>query len=336
MHDENHSSDMTEIETSPTLSVVVPLFNEEESVTQLATELLEALEGVSETWEIVFVDDGSHDGTLELLRQFSSGEERIRIVRLSRNFGQTAALQAAFSLAHGSIIVTMDGDLQNDPRNIPSLVQKLDEGFDVVSGWRRDRKDRLLTRKIPSWSANWLLSRLTGVRLHDNGCALKAYRKSALDRVHLYSDMHRFIPILLANQGARLIEVEVDHRPRQFGTSKYGLSRTWKVLLDIFTLIMITRFFHRPGQWFGLLSLPIFAAGLLALGASIYQYLFPGNITTTSEGLPIVLPGATILLTFAFLHSILMAIVSELIVYLGDEADEVSQPGRSDALVEAL
>ena len=327
---------MTEIETSPTLSVVVPLFNEEESVTQLATELVEALEGLSEAWEVVFVDDGSHDHTFELVRQFSTGDERIRVIRLSRNFGQTAALQAAFSLARGSIVVTMDGDLQNDPGDISRLVQKLDEGFDVVSGWRRDRKDRLLTRKIPSWSANWLLSRLTGVRLHDNGCALKAYRKTALDRVHLYSDMHRFIPILLANQGARLVEVEVNHRPRQFGTSKYGLSRTWKVLLDIFTLIMNTRFFHRPGQWFGLLSLPILAAGLLALGASIYQYLFPGNITTTSEGLPIVLPGATILLTFAFLHSILMAIVSELIVYLGDEADDEFLSDPAEALVEEL
>ncbi len=327
---------MTAFEAQPALSIVVPLFNEEESVVQLVSELREALEELSETWEIVFVDDGSHDRTFELVREASTEDDRIHAVRLSRNFGQTAALQAAFSLARGAIVVTMDGDLQNDPRDIERLVHKLDEGFDVVSGWRRDRKDRLLTRKVPSWCANWLLSRLTGVQIHDNGCALKAYRKSALDRIHLYSDMHRFIPILLAHRGAELVEVEVNHRPRRFGTSKYGLSRTWKVLLDIFTLIMITRFFNRPGQWFGLLSLPILGAGLLALGGSIYQYLNPGSISTTSEGLPVVLPGATVLLTFAFLHSILMAIVSELIVFLGDEPESALLPARNDTHVEEL
>ncbi len=327
---------MTDREAPPTLSVVVPLFNEEDSVIQLASELRDALEALSEAWEIVLVDDGSSDATLALVREFSQGDPRIRVVRLNRNFGQTAALQAGFSLARGTIVVTMDGDLQNDPRDIAKLVHKLDEGFDVVSGWRRDRKDRLLTRKIPSWTANWLLSRLTGVQLHDNGCALKAYRKSALDRINLYSDMHRFIPILLAHQGAELVEVEVNHRPRRFGTSKYGLSRTWKVLLDISTLIMITRFFNRPGQWFGLLSLPILGAGLLALGASIYQYFYPGDLSPTSEGLPIVLPGATILLTFAFLHSILMAIVSELIVFLGDEPESSLQSARGVARAEEL
>ena len=327
---------MTDLEALPTLSVVVPLFNEEESARRLASELKGFLEGLSKTWEILFIDDGSHDRTFELIREFSQGDPRIRVVRLNRNFGQTAALQAGFSLARGTIVVTMDGDLQNDPRDISRLVHKLDEGFDVVSGWRRDRKDRLLTRKVPSWCANRLLSRLTGVRLHDSGCALKAYRKSALDRVHLYSDMHRFIPILLAHQGAEVVEEEVNHRPRRFGTSKYGLSRTWKVLLDISTLIMITRFFNRPGQWFGLLSLPILGAGLLALGGSIYQYFNPGSISTNTEGLPIVLPGATILLTFAFLHSILMAIVSELIVFLGDEPESSLLPGRGETRAEEL
>jgi len=327
---------MTDIESPPTLSVVVPVFNEEESLVQLAPELREVLEGLPESWEIIFVDDGSRDRTFELVREFSKGDPRIHVVRFSRNFGQTAALQAAFSMVRGSIVVTMDGDLQNDPRDIPKLVGKLDEGFDVASGWRRDRKDSLLTRKIPSWCANRLLSRLTGVRLHDNGCALKAYRKSALDRVDLYSDMHRFIPILLAHRGAELVEVEVNHRPRRFGTSKYGLSRTWKVLLDIATLIMITRFFNRPGQWFGLLSLPILGAGILTLGASIYQYFNPGDTTATSQSLPIVLPGATILLTFAFLHSILMAIVSELIVFLGDEPESSLLPARAEAQVEEL
>ena len=310
---------MTNSESPPNLSVVIPLFNEVESIRQLAKELERALGELDETWEVIFVDDGSSDGTFETLSGFSDGDDRIRAVRLSQNFGQTAALQAGFALARGEIVATMDGDLQNDPQDIHRLVEKLDEGFDVVSGWRRDRKDRLVTRKIPSWSANWLLSKVTGVRLHDNGCALKVYRKKVLERIELYSDMHRFIPILLVHRGAELTELEVNHRPRRYGTSKYGLSRVWKVLLDISTLVMITRFFNRPGQWYGLLSLPILLAGLLAFGASVYQYLNPSAISDTSQGLPIVLPGATILLTFAFLYSILMAIVSELIVFLGDE-----------------
>jgi glycosyltransferase involved in cell wall biosynthesis len=327
---------MTDSAALPTLSVVVPLYNEEESILQLARELEEALDELQVTWEVIFVDDGSSDRTFETLGGHSHRDKRFRAIRLSQNCGQTAALQAGFSQARGEIVATMDGDLQNDPRDIHRLVEKLDDGFDVVSGWRRDRKDRLVTRKIPSWCANWLLSKVTGVRLHDNGCALKAYRKRVLEGVDLYSDMHRFIPILLVNRGAKLIELEVNHRPRRFGTSKYGLSRTWKVLLDISTLVMITRFFNRPGQWFGLLSLPILVAGLLAFGASVYQYLNPSDISTTSEGLPIVLPGATVLLTFAFLHSILMAIVSELIVFLGDEPESGLLPGRGYIRVEEI
>ena len=330
------SSFMTNSEAPPNLSVVIPLFNEVESILQLAEELEQALSDLPQTWEVIFVDDGSSDGTFETLSEYSTRNHRIRAVRLSQNFGQTAALQAGFTLARGEIVATMDGDLQNDPRDINRLVAKLDEGFDVVSGWRRDRKDRLVTRKIPSWCANWLLSRVTGVRLHDNGCALKAYRKRVLERIELYSDMHRFIPILLVHRGAELVELEVNHRPRQFGVSKYGLSRIWKVLLDISTLVMITRFFNRPGQWFGLLSLPIFLAGLLAFGASVYQYLNPSDISSTTQGLPIVLPGATILLTFAFLYSILMAIVSELIVFLGDEPEPGMVPSQGDTQVEEL
>ena len=318
----------------PELSVVVPLFDEQDNIEPLATELVAALEQQPRTWEVVFVDDGSHDETFQLLELIVAGDPRLRAVRLSRNFGQTAALQAGFSRIRADVVVTMDGDLQNDPRDIAALVDKLETGFDVVSGWRRHRRDPLLTRKIPSWSANWLLSRITGVRLHDNGCALKAYRKSVLDRVDLYSDMHRFIPILLAHRGARLAELEVHHRPRRYGSSKYGLSRTWKVLLDLSTLVMITRFFNRPGQWFGLLSLPILAAGALAFGGSAYQYLNWAGPSTSTEALPIVLPGATVLLAFAFLHSLLMAIISELIVFLGDEPDSVPITGPEPAQIE--
>jgi glycosyltransferase involved in cell wall biosynthesis len=326
----------TPLPPRPDLSVVVPLYDEEENVELLAKELVESLELQPRRWEILFIDDGSSDRTYQLLEPIVANDPRLRAIRLSLNFGQTAALQAGFSRARGPVVVTMDGDLQNDPLDIHRLVVKLDEGFDVVSGWRRHRKDRLLTRRIPSWCANWLLGRLTGVRLHDNGCALKAYRESALDRIDLYSDMHRFIPILLVNRGARLAELEVSHRRRRFGTSKYGLSRTWKVLLDLSTLVMITRFFNRPGQWFGLLSLPILLLGLLALGGTVYQYLTPVDVSPTAEGLPIVLPGATFLLAFAFVHSVLMAVISELIVFLGDESASGLPAGSEVPEVEEL
>jgi len=327
---------MSDLPNKPKLSVVIPLYEEEDSIRLLAKELIQALEEQPRTWEALFIDDGSGDTTFELLQTLVTGDPRLRAIRLGGNFGQTAALQAGFSLARGQVVVTMDGDLQNDPRDIQRLVDKLDEGFDVVSGWRRHRKDRLVSRKIPSWCANWLLSRVTGVRLHDSGCALKAYRKSALDRIELYSDMHRFIPTLLVHRGANLIELEVNHRPRRFGSSKYGLSRIWKVLLDLSTLVMITRFFNRPGQWFGLLSLPLLIFALLTLGGSVYQYLSPSDAAANTQGLPIVLPGATFLLAFAFVHSILMAIVSELIVFLGDDPESDLLAGRGLSRVEEL
>lgn len=298
--------------------MVVPLYNEADSIQPLTLELVDSLDRLTERWEIIFVDDGSADQTFEQLRALTRSESRIRVVRLTQNFGQTAALQAGFSMARAGIIVSMDGDLQNDPKDLSKVIGKLEEGYDAVSGWRRSRKDTFLTRKVPSWCANWMLSRITGVRLHDTGCALKAYRSPIVARLDLYSDMHRFIPILAAHSGASICEIEVNHRHRRHGTSKYGLSRTWKVLLDIATLVMITRFFNRPGHWFGLLSLPFLFSALLAFGGSVWQYLNPVKAAATTTTVPIVLPGATVLLAFAFFHFILLAIVGELVVFLGD------------------
>jgi len=309
---------MTGTDDDIQVSIAVPLYNEEESAPVLHEQLTNVLDGLGLEYEIIFVDDGSADQTFEQLRALTRSESRIRVVRLTQNFGQTAALQAGFSMARAGIIVSMDGDLQNDPKDLSKVIGKLEEGYDAVSGWRRSRKDTFLTRKVPSWCANWMLSRITGVRLHDTGCALKAYRSPIVARLDLYSDMHRFIPILAAHSGARICEIEVNHRHRRHGTSKYGLSRVWKVLLDIATLVMITRFFNRPGHWFGLLSLPFLFSALLAFGGSVWQYLNPVKAAATTTTVPIVLPGATVLLAFAFFHFILMAIVGELVVFLGD------------------
>jgi glycosyltransferase involved in cell wall biosynthesis len=231
---------------SPELSVVVPLFNEEESVVRLIEAVRAAL-GTSSHWELVLVDDGSRDGTVATAEAHIAGDPRIRLVRLARNFGQTPAMQAGFDAARGAVIVTMDGDLQNDPLDIPILVAKLDEGFDLVAGYREKRQDLLVTRKIPSRIANWMIRRATGVSIRDNGCSLKAFRRPVVERLHLYSDLHRFIPaVAAATAGARITEMPVRHHARQFGQSKYGLSRIGKVLTDLLVIVTIRSFRDRP------------------------------------------------------------------------------------------
>ncbi len=245
------------------LSVVVPVFNESESLTRLVESVREAL-GSELDWELLLVNDGSTDGTGKLADRLSGEDPRIRPLHLARNFGQTAALQAGFENAVGEVVVTMDGDLQNDPADIPNLLAKLDEGYDLVAGYRVSRQDTLVTRKVPSAAANALIRRLTGVPIRDNGCSLKAYRREVVERLHLYSDLHRFIPaVAAATSGARVAEVPVRHHSRKFGRSKYGLSRVWKVLADLLTLKMIHTFRERP--------LPLFAAGaLMAVGIGLF------------------------------------------------------------------
>jgi glycosyltransferase involved in cell wall biosynthesis len=254
---------------SPNISIVVPVFNEAENIRPLYAAVEAAMSDAGYTWEIVFVDDGSTDGTSRALEELHS---KVKVVRFRRNFGQTAAMAAGFDHARGEIIVTIDGDLQNDPADIPMLIGKLEEGYDIVCGWRKDRKDKLISRRIPSVVANWLIARVTGVHIHDNGCSLKAYRASTIKNVALYGEMHRFIPAMATLVGARIAEIVVSHHPRRFGKSKYGLGRVWRVALDMVTVKMLLGFSHRPALWFGLLSLPCLVLGLTALLAAISLY----------------------------------------------------------------
>lgn len=249
---------------SPELSVVIPVYNEEESVELLYKKLGEALDKLERTWELILIDDGSRDKSWELLHQIALKDDRVRCVRFVRNFGQTAALAAGIDYATGSIIIPMDADLQNDPADIIHLLNKLDQGFDVVSGWRKKRQDELFTRLIPSWTANKLISVISGVRLHDYGCSLKAYRREVIKDVRLYGEMHRFVPIYASWMGARVTEIPVTHHARQFGQSKYGLSRTVKVVLDLMLVKFLASYATKPIHMFGTMGLLSFLAGFLA------------------------------------------------------------------------
>jgi len=238
------------------LSIVLPIFNEAENLEELLGATTEVLQGTHRRYEIVAIDDGSSDGSYELLLRLRRSVPHLRIVRLRRNFGQTAALAAGFDFTRGEVVVTMDADLQNDPQDIPGLLQALhEEGADLVAGWRWSRQDPLLTRRLPSWVANWIISRVTGVYLHDYGCTLRAYRSEVVKSVRLYGELHRFIPALAADLGAKVVERRVRHRPRVRGTSKYGLSRTIRVLLDLLTVTFLRAYSTRPIQVFGLVGL---------------------------------------------------------------------------------
>jgi glycosyltransferase involved in cell wall biosynthesis len=242
----------------PELSVVVPIYNERDNVAPLHEALSYALAALGMRYEIVLVDDGSRDGTRDVLRSLGAVDPHLRVVLFRRNYGQTAAMAAGFRIARGRTIVSMDGDLQNDPADIGRLVQKLDEGFDVVCGWRRHRQDRVATRLLPSKIANLLIARVTGARIHDTGCSLKAYRSWVVRSLHLYSDMHRFLAALGVGLGARITEVPVRHHPRRAGKSKYGLGRIFRVLADLVGIKMLIQFAAHPIRWFLLLSLPLF------------------------------------------------------------------------------
>jgi len=240
------------------LSVVVPLFNEEDSVTPLYRKIASVLDARPGASEIIFVDDGSRDRTFAVAEELASTDKRLRVIKFRRNYGQTPAMAAGIDNSCGRIVVTMDGDLQNDPEDIPKLVDKVEEGYDIVVGWRFDRKDKLISRKIPSRIANWLIGKVTGVPIRDNGCSLKAFREDVIKRIPLYSEMHRFIPAMASIAGPRIAEIKVRHHARQFGESKYGLSRIYKVLLDLLTIKMISGFASRPLMWFAKLAVPFF------------------------------------------------------------------------------
>jgi glycosyltransferase involved in cell wall biosynthesis len=245
------------------ISVVIPVYQEEGSVQELASRLIEVLDRTGRSFEILFVDDGSSDDTLRILRAASAKDDRIKIVSFRRNFGQTAALAAGFDYARGGIVVTLDGDLQNDPEDIPRLVEKVEEGYDLVSGWRVKRRDPFLSRRLPSMMANWLISRITGVKLHDYGCTLKAFRHEVVKKVSLYGEMHRFIPAIASGLGVSVTEIAVNHRPRTTGTSKYGIFRTVKVILDLITVKFLLSYSTRPIHIFGLIGLGCGGLGVL-------------------------------------------------------------------------
>jgi len=255
------------------LSIVIPVYNEEESVCALHSAILSAVVPLSLRFEIIFVDDGSSDSTYDRLKQIKHSDPHIKVIRLRRNAGQTPAMRAGFDAARAPIIISMDGDLQNDPRDIPKLLAKIDEGYDLVCGWRVNRQDKLISRKIPSRIANRLIAQVTGVYIRDNGCSLKAYRAEMIKQLKLYSDMHRFIPAVSTLAGARIAEVAVSHHARQFGKSKYGISRTIKVIFDLMAIKMLIGFSSRPIVYFSLASLLVWALALLNIGIFSYEYL---------------------------------------------------------------
>ena len=260
------------------LSVIIPVFNEEENIPLLHERIDQVLRQQDYAYEVVYVDDGSTDGTFPQLSRLAVSDHTVRVVRLRRNFGQTAAICAGVAYSTGDILVFMDGDLQNDPIDIPRLLTKLDEGYDVVSGWRKHRQDAQISRKLPSWIANRLISKVTGVYLHDYGCTLKAYRREVFEHIRLYGEMHRFIPAYAALSGAAIIEMEVAHHPRRFGVSKYGISRTVRVILDLITLKFLGSYGTKPLYAFGIPGLISLLFGTLLSGVSLTQKLLPPHV----------------------------------------------------------
>ncbi|MSM40051.1 MAG: glycosyltransferase [Geobacter sp.] len=255
------------------LSIVVPIFNESDNLPILCERVTAALAESGIGYEVILVDDGSTDGSFEIMKGMALADRRWKVIRFRRNFGQTAAMAAGFSAASGRVVIPMDGDLQNDPADIPMLLAKIDEGYDVVSGWRMNRQDTF-SRRLPSVLANRLISRLTSVHLHDYGCTLKAYRREVLDGINLYGEMHRFVPALASQIGARVAELPVRHHPRLHGTSKYGLSRTMRVVLDLMTVMFLLSYSTKPIQLFGKWGIYSFFAGTLSGAITLYMKLF--------------------------------------------------------------
>lgn len=296
----------------PKLSVIVPLYNEEASVEPLHAAIVAALEPLRIEFEILLVDDGSRDTTHARAVEVARRDVRVRVVKFRRNYGQTAAMAAGIEYAAGDVLVTMDGDLQNDPADIEHLLAKMEEGYDIVVGWRHRRQDKLITRKIPSRIANWLIGKVTGVPITDNGCSLKAFRATVIKNIPLYSEMHRFIPAMAGLAGPRIAEIKVRHHARRFGYSKYGLSRVYKVLMDLMVIKTITAFTARPLLWFGLLSVP-----LLALGSAVLIYALIAAVTSgTHASLPLEGTGVILLASAVFLLA--SGVLGELIYRSGD------------------
>jgi glycosyltransferase involved in cell wall biosynthesis len=308
----------------PDLSIVAPLYDESQNVRPLVDWILEAMASYSGTFEVILVDDGSRDDTWDQVRRAAT-DRRVQGLRLGRNVGQTAAMMAGFDHARGDVIVSLDGDLQNDPRDIPALVSKLDEGYDLVCGWRHRRQDKLLLRKVPSWVANRLIRRLTGVPITDNGCSLKAYRRDLLNRIALYAEQHRFIPALSASVGARIAEMPVRHHARKYGESKYGISRTVKVLVDLLTLKMITTFRSRPLVGFGFAAVPALAAALVFGVLWLFSFTHFGP----EKSAALVFPGAGLLAVGVAFYLFMLGLVAE-VALSSEQGDANDIPTASE------
>lgn len=302
----------TETSAKPEVSVFLPVYNEEPNLLPLHAKLDEALKALGRSAEIIYVDDGSSDGSLNVLRQIARMDDRVRVVALKRNYGQTAAMAAGIDAAQGDVLIPMDADLQNDPADIVRLLNKMDEGYDVVSGWRKNRQDTLITRKIPSMIANRLISWIGGVPLHDYGCSLKAYRRESLEDVKLYGEMHRFIPIYAAWAGARVTEIPVAHHPRTMGQSKYGLSRTIKVVFDLITIKFMASYQTKPLYLFGFAGLLTFGVSLLsALLACLMKFAdWPHHADFIQTPLPVM---AMVMLVLG-IQLFLMGLLAEMLV----------------------
>jgi dolichol-phosphate mannosyltransferase len=312
--------------SAPEVSLVIPIFDEEECLPTLFSTLDRFLSSFERTLEVICVDDGSRDRSLAMLYEATDTRPWLRTVKLRSNRGQTAAMAAGLEVARAEIIVFMDADLQNDPSDIPRLIAKLDEGYDLVSGWRRQRQDRAFTRKFPSWVANRIIGWFIGVRVHDYGCTLKAYRASILKPLHLYSDMHRFLPALCSGAGARITEIEVKHHPRRLGNSKYGLDRVLKVMGDLIVIKLIVAFADRPMHYFG----PFSAAFLLLGGAAAGLHLL--NQTRGFNEQSIVLPALAVLSLVCSLYFLFMGLLADLIVRVGRRDPHALKRGAAELI----
>lgn len=292
------------------LSLVIPIYNEEENLPLLFDSIYNTMNALGQSWEVILVDDGSQDNSLSVLKEYAQKDaDHVRVISFRRNFGQTAAIAAGLDYAQGEIIVLLDADMQNDPADIPMLLAKLDEGYDLVSGWRKSRKDNALTRNFPSMIANWIISRVTGVHLHDYGCTLKAYRRDVLEGFRLYGEMHRFIPVYASSVGAKIAEMPVNHYPRKFGKAKYGLERTVKVILDLFTVKFLISYASKPIYLFG-------GAGgfLMVVSTVIMFYLFMRRIFfLVAIGNSPLLQMSAMFFILGF-QSILLGLIAELLV----------------------
>ena len=292
------------------LSLIIPVYNEKDTLPSLFDAIYKTMNALGQSWEVILVDDGSQDDSLSVLKEYAQKDaQHVRVISFRRNFGQTPAIAAGLDYAQGEIIILLDADMQNDPADIPMMLAKLDEGYDLVSGWRKFRKDNVLTRNLPSMMANWLISRVTGVHLHDYGCTLKAYRRDVLEGFRLYGEMHRFIPVFASSVGAKITEVPVHHYARKFGKTKYGLERTVKVVLDLFTVKFLVAFASKPIYLFG------GTGGLLiTLSAVSMIYLFIRRVFFSISVMGSPLFQVSAMFFILGFQSMLMGLIAELLV----------------------